>query len=376
MNSLNDKYSQYDVIIIGAGINGCGIAKEFSIRGKKVLVLEKNTIASGTSSKSSRLIHGGLRYLETFQFGLVREALLDRQQLLIEYPNLIKMKPFYLPIYKTSPRSALIVWLGLKLYDILAGKHRHFHSKIISRKEFCKKTTVLKQSELTAVFRYYDAKTNDRKLTQNVAEDAKKMGCKFIENSEIISIQQDNKIITINTKQNEFTSKVLINATGPWIDEVNKKYHLFAHYHIRKISGIHIVIDGILVPDCMFMQTERKQIFFIIPEIENNQTIIGTTEREESSLCDEIKVSEEDVQYLISHLNFYLQPQHKISRHEIKKTFIGIRPLIANKKNLTDLTREYRFDLIQKKKTKLLHIFGGKLTTHPSLAQKVIKILK
>ena len=135
-------------------------------RGQRVLVLDKGAIGGGTSSKSSRLIHGGLRYLETRQFGLVREALSDRLELLGRYPELVSMRPFYLPIYRKSPRPVWRLWTGIKLYDALAGRHNIYRSRKISRKRFAREFPALKRDGIRAVLRYYDGKTNDLALTK------------------------------------------------------------------------------------------------------------------------------------------------------------------------------------------------------------------
>ena len=364
-----------DVIVLGAGINGCGIAREFAMSGKSVTVIDKSTIGSGTSSKSSRLIHGGLRYLETLQFKLVHEALLDRQELLRLYPDLVKMKSFYIPIYKPSPRPAWMIWFGLKFYDLLSGKNKQHHSRVIPRKQINVHAASFKPEGLKAVFHYYDAKTNDLHLTQQVAQDAIASGAKFYKNTFISSITNDNDSFTVRTSQGDFTSPILINATGPWIDEVNSKFEFPAKFSIRKISGIHIIVDGLLTNDLMFMQTKQKRIFFVLPEPNNNQTLIGTTEREETNLIDDIVIREEDILYLINNINNYLKPGFQILRQNVKDTFIGVRPLVAEAENPTNLSREYELDIHKLGNTTLLHVFGGKLTTYLSLARKAKKLL-
>ena len=365
----------YDIIVLGAGINGCGIAAELSRRNQRVLVLERSAIGSGTSSKSSRLIHGGLRYLETAKFGLVREALHDRQELLKLYPDLVQMKPFYLPVYKSSPRPAWMIGLGLKLYDLLAGKYSEFKSQRIDRDEFSSFASSLLQDGLKAIFRYYDGKTDDLELTRTVAGEARNSGCVIHEHIKITAITNQTTGYQVATNRGIFTSPALINATGPWIDEVNQRYGLPTNYHIRKISGIHIVIDGLLTPDLMFMQTGNKRIFFIIPEPEYKRTIIGTTEREETVLCDEVTYDDADIEYLLENINKYLTTDHQLTVNDVKDVWIGIRPLIAHKDNPTDLSREYALDLHPKGNTQLLHVFGGKLTTFLSLARKVADLL-
>jgi glycerol-3-phosphate dehydrogenase len=367
--------TDYDVIILGAGINGCGIARELSMRGKNVLILDKSSIGSGTSSKSSRLIHGGLRYLESLKFKLVHEALMDRKELAELYPDLVQFLPFYFPVYRSSPRKAWIIWIGLKLYDLLSDKYSDRRSKIIPRKEFILHASCLKQENLRAVFQYYDAKTNDLQLTQRVAEDAKDYGCMILENTHVKQIVHDQTHFSVSTNQRIFKAPVLINATGPWIDEVNEQFNLPAKYQIRKISGIHIVVHGLVSNDLLFMQTKGKRVFFIIPEPENNQTLIGTTEREEHISSDDVIVNPYDVKYILDNINHYLNPDHQIHASDIKYTFIGIRPLIANKENPTNLSREYKLDLHKMNGVKLLHIFGGKLTTFLSLARNAADLI-
>ena len=360
-----------DVIILGAGINGCGIARELAMNGIAVTVIDKSTIGSGTSSKSSRLIHGGLRYLETMQFKLVHEALLDRQELLKIYPDLVKMKSFYIPIYKPSPRPAWMIWIGLKFYDILSARRKQHKSRVISRDNFSVHAASFKQEGLKAVLHYYDAKTNDLQLTQRVAQDAIDNSAQYYEKTFISSISKDNEIFTVESNSSIFKAPILINATGPWIDEVNKRFSFPANFSIRKISGIHITINGLLTNDLMFMQTKQKRIFFVIPEPTNNQTIIGTTEREEIDNIDNITVNEHDINYLIENINNYLKPGFQILRQNVKDAWIGVRPLVAEAENPTNLSREYELDIHKFGEATLLHVFGGKLTTYLSLARKV-----
>ncbi|MFH1851609.1 MAG: glycerol-3-phosphate dehydrogenase/oxidase, partial [Candidatus Neomarinimicrobiota bacterium] len=368
--------ANYDILILGAGINGCGIAAELTRFGKRVLVLERNAIGSGTSSKSSRLIHGGLRYLETAQFGLVREALQDRRELLEEYPELVELKPFYLPVYASSPRPAWMIRTGLGLYDLLSGKYADRRSERITVDEFLSHAPNLRAEELKAAFRYYDGKTDDLELTRQIAAAAHRLGCRFHEHIKLETITRQSDSHQIRTNRGIFTAPILINATGPWIDEVNARYSLPADFHIRKISGIHIVIDGLLVPDLMFMQTKNQRIFFIIPEPEYDRTIIGTTEREETVPCDEVTYSDSDIEYLLENINSYLMVERQLTISDVQDVWIGIRPLIAHRDNPTNLSREYALDLHRIDGTILLHVFGGKLTTFRSLARKVVKLLK
>lgn len=372
---MSEHDSTYDVIVLGAGINGCGIAQVLSERGQKVLVLDKGEIGGGTSSKSSRLIHGGLRYLETMRFGLVREALQDRLELLRRYPDLVMMRPFFLPIYKTSPRPAWMLWVGVKLYDILAGRKNKYRSGFVKKDVFAKEFGALKQDGVLQVLKYYDGKTNDWDLTRRVADDATALGCEFQENVGGVEVSWDVDGFVVGFGGEVCRSLRLVNATGPWIDEVVARYGWPARFQIRKISGIHIFVNGLLTPEPMFLQTGGKRIFFIIPEPDKGQTMIGTTEREEGVDIDAVVVQDEDVDYLLREVNAYLKPERQVQKSDVKEASIGVRPLVANRDDPTDLSREYELDLHVKGDTKLLHVFGGKLTTYLSLSRHAADIV-
>jgi glycerol-3-phosphate dehydrogenase len=232
----------------------------------------------------------------------------------------------------------------------------------------------LKTKDLKKVFTYYDAKTNDLLLTQTVAQEAQEHGAIFFENTTIDEIKRHDDGYHILCGERQLQSGILINATGPWIDEVNHRFNLPSRYKIDKISGIHIVIDTLITTEPIFLQTDHKRIFFIIPENKDNQTVIGTTERHESAETDEVHVNEEDIHYLLAHANDFLNTPLK--REDVIDTYIGVRPLVESKKSMVQASREYQLDLHDFGTTKLLHVFGGKLTTHWSLAQKVVHLLR
>ena len=367
---------EYDALIIGAGINGCGIALELSKRGHSVGVFDKGEIGGGTSSKSSRLIHGGLRYLEHLHLGLVYEALHDRTELVGSYPDLVSLVPFYLPLYQDSPRHPITVWTGLKLYDVLAGRNNKTRSGRVSFDQFEDSFPNIRKDRLRAVLRYYDGKTNDLDLTRRVAQDAAALGCRLYEQTPVQAVRVSDQIVEIDTSEGTHRAKTVINATGPWIDEVIERLHFPARFGIRKVSGIHLFLDGLLTPHPMFLQTTSKRIFFVNPEPEHDQTMVGTTEREETAPADDVGMIEADVRYLLDHLNRYLVPDARVHREDIKDVSLGIRPLVASRGDPTDLSREYQLDLHQQGQTRLLHVFGGKLTTFLSLSRKAANLLR
>ena len=366
---------KYDVIVLGAGINGCGIAENLARSGKQVLLVDKGGVGQGTSSKSSRLIHGGLRYLETAKLHLVHESLHDRQRLVQKYPDLVEYKRFFLPIYKSSPRPGWMIRFGLWMYDLLSGSRSAGKSRTEDVDLFKISFPAFSEADLKSVLSYVDAKTHDRELTRRVADDFQKLGGTVIVHCEIESISWKDTSFEIRSSAGEFSAAVLVNATGPWLEEVNQRFDLPARYGIRKVSGIHLIFDGLVVPELMFMQTREKRIFFIIPEPENNQTLIGTTEREEACDMDDLHAQEADIQYLLDQVNVYLNPDYQFKRKDVRDIYIGVRPLVRKKGDLSDMSREYKLDLHSRGETQLLHVFGGKLTTYLSLAEKVSKVL-
>jgi len=336
---------------------------------RAVLVIEKRLIASGASSKSSRLIHGGLRYLEHLEFSLVKEALIDQKYLLEKYPELVQLHPFYLPIYKNSKRLTWMISLALFIYSFFS-KHGQKTQKI-NKKIFLKKFPLIKEDNLKTVFMYFDGKTDDTALTQKVALEAKNHGVNILENTSINKINIMEKIIKLDTSEGIFKTNTLINATGAWIDEINKKFNLPSSYTIEKLSGIHLIINKVLVAEPLILETSTKRIFFIIPE--SKTTIIGTTERSEKNNVDDIKVNNADVKYLLNESNIYMKT--KLTRKDILEVYIGTRAIIKSKNNPTKMSREYKLDLHHIGENKILNIYGGKLTSFPSLAKKVARIL-
>lgn len=365
----------FDVIVLGAGINGCGVAENLARSGKHVLLLDKSGVGQGTSSKSSRLIHGGLRYLETGQLHLVHESLHDRQRLVKKYPDLVEYKRFFLPIYQSSPRPAWMIRFGLWMYDLLSGSRSAGKSRTEDIEAFKTRFSAFTETDLRSVLSYVDAKTHDRELTRRVADDFQELGGTVIVHCDVESVSWEDTGFHIRSSAGKFMAPVMVNASGPWIDEVNERYKLPASYHIRKVSGIHLIFDGLVVPELMFMQTREKRIFFIIPEPENDQTLIGTTERDENGLMDDLHAQEADIQYLLDQVNVYLKLDHQLERDDVRDIYIGVRPLVRKKGKVSDVSREYKLDLHTRGNTKLLHIFGGKLTTYLSLAEKVAKVV-
>ena len=362
----------FDIFIIGGGINGAGIARDASGRGLKVYLAEKGKVGSATSSWSSKLIHGGLRYLENYEFKLVAESLREREVITQIAPAITKPLPFLIP-YTKKLRSKLLIRFGLFLYDNLGGKTNiPKSSKVI----FAKQYQNILQSKFIEGFRYYDVQVDDKKLVEMNIDDAKKLGAIIAEDTKVINANRIDNYWEITLNNNEkIKSKILINAAGPWINEIiNNVLKINAKKSIRLVRGSHIITKKLYEEEVAFtLQNEDNRIVFVIP-YKGEYSLIGTTEVDVDT-PDKPSISNEEKIYLINTINNHFIKQ--ISQEDIVETYSGIRPLIEDFKDATKVTRDYIFDLNEDdSKAPLLNIYGGKLTTYRKLAENVLLALK
>jgi len=361
----------YDIFIIGGGINGAGIARDASGRGLKVYLAEKGKVGSATSSWSSKLIHGGLRYLENYEFKLVAESLREREVITRIAPKITKPLPFIIP-HSKKLRSKLLIRLGLFLYDNLGGKTKIPKSSKIN---FNKKYKNILQSKFVDGFQYYDVQVDDKKLVEMNINDSKKMGATILEDTKVIDAKRNENFWEITLDNNEvIKSKILINAAGPWINEtVNNVLKINTNKSIRLVRGSHIITKKLYDEDVAFtLQNDDNRIVFVIPYKEQF-SLIGTTEVDVNT-PDNPSISDDEKIYLINSINNHFVKQ--ISQVDIIDTYSGIRPLIEDFKEASKVSRDYVFDLnIQNIGSPLLNIYGGKLTTYRKLSEKVMEEL-
>jgi glycerol-3-phosphate dehydrogenase len=361
----------YDIFIIGGGINGAGIARDASGRGLKVYLAEKGKVGSATSSWSSKLIHGGLRYLENYEFKLVAESLREREVISRIAPKITKPLPFVIP-HSKKLRSKLLIRLGLFLYDNLGGKTKIPKSSKIN---FNKKYKNILQSKFVDGFQYYDVQVDDKKLVEMNIGDSKKMGATILEDTKVIDAKRNENFWEITLDNNEvIKSKILINAAGPWINEtVNNVLKINTNKSIRLVRGSHIITKKLYDEDIAFtLQNDDNRIVFVIPYKEEF-SLIGTTEVDVNT-PDNPSISDDEKIYLINSINNHFVKQ--ISQVDIVDTYSGIRPLIEDFKEASKVSRDYVFDLnIQNIGSPLLNIYGGKLTTYRKLSEKVMEEL-
>ena len=362
----------FDILVIGGGINGAGIVRDASGRNLKVCLVEKNTVGSATSSWSTKLIHGGLRYLENYEFRLVRESLKEREVIKKIASDITTPIPFIIP-YQKSLRPKWLIKLGLFLYDNLGGKMTIPKSSTINIKnEF---PNILKDQYKTG-FQYYDLQIDDKKLVELNVKDAEKKGATIIENREVIRANRNKNVWDIILDDNTLLkTKILINAAGPWInDTLTKVLKQNSKKSIRLVKGSHIITKSLYRQKKAFtLQNEDSRIVFVIP-YKDEYSLIGTTETEVFS-PENPKIDNSEIDYLINSVNKYFIKQ--ISGDDVVSSYSGIRPLIEDFKEASKVTRDYVFDLNEdNSQAPLLNIYGGKLTTYRKLAENVILTLK
>ena len=365
----------YDVVVIGGGIQGVGVAQAAAAEGHSVLVLEKSGLADGTSSKSSKLIHGGLRYLESMQLSLVRECLHERAILLKIAPDLVKMHRFHIPIYEETRRPRIHINAGLMLYYALSKFRPEAKPGLISRKNW-HKLDGLATNNLKSVFYYSDAQTDDRLLTQAVMASAESMDAEIRCPATFLSANVHTQGCEISYlsggEQHQCTATVLVNAAGPWVNEVaNKVSPSLPLQNVDLVAGTHILVDGELENGIYYTESPRDgRAVFVMPW--QSKILVGTTERVFRDLPDLIKSSRSEQNYLLSVFKHYF-PQYKdLAINETLDSFAGLRVLPRAEGHAFHRTREVIYKMDNKKSPRVLSVYGGKLTAYRATAQNVM----
>lgn len=368
--------NEYDLLVIGGGVNGTGIAADAAGRGLKVLLCEQNDLASATSSSSSKLIHGGLRYLEHYQFRLVKEALKEREVLLKNAPHIMWPLSFRLP-HQAHLRPYWMIRIGLFIYDHLAKRITLPASKSIkfTRDSILNKT-------ITRGFEYADGWVDDSRLVILNALAAQQKGATILTRTRCIKAvrSHNNWSVTLEQqgrkKQCSIVAKGVVNAAGPWVaslfDEVITEP---SPHNIRLVKGSHIIVPRIHTePQAYILQNKDQRIIFVTP-FEDDYSLIGTTDEEYSGNIADVKISDKEVDYLISITNNYFKKQ--LTHNDIVHAFSGVRPLLDdNSCDAQAVTRDYKLILSSNNnQVPLLSVFGGKITTYRKLAENAVNEL-
>ncbi|VAX29920.1 Aerobic glycerol-3-phosphate dehydrogenase [hydrothermal vent metagenome] len=372
------KIPHYDVLVIGGGIHGAGVAQAAAARGHRVLVLEQHGIGSGTSSRSSKLIHGGLRYLETAQLSLVYESLHERTLLLKNAPDLVKLTPFYIPVYKNATRSPSIIRCGLSLYALLGGLKRSFRFRKLLKSDW-DNLDGLQTEHLSTVYQYWDAQTDDQALTQAVLNTALALGAKLHMPAifqKAIKEKDHYKISYLCEKGDEnCTAATLVNATGPWVDSVLDRITPSPpKVQVELVQGTHILLKETVTQGIYYLEAPSdKRPVFVMPW--KGQLMVGTTETIFKGNPSEITALDDEKDYLLETLSAYF-PQFKTrTKQDIQSAFAGCRVLPKGYGHFASRPRETVLQTDVLLQPRLLTIYGGKLTTYRITAEKVMNQL-
>jgi glycerol-3-phosphate dehydrogenase len=363
-----------DVLVIGGGVNGTAIARDLAGRGLSVFLCEKDDLASATSSASTKLIHGGLRYLEQYEFRLVREALKEREVLLKSAPHIIWPLTFVLPHHKKL-RPWWLIRLGLFLYDHLGGR------KLLSKSGSHFLPGTLLGQPLKPIYRrgfsYSDCWVEDTRLVVLYARDAADKGAEIRTRTECLDLdkhpKQDLWVATLedHTEGGKYRihAKMVVNASGPWVAKTLALAGGEAgKYRVRWVKGSHIIVPKLYQGDHAYiLQNEDHRVVFVIP-YEKKFSLIGTTDVEYHGDIEEVRITMEEVEYLCAAVNHFLR--HQLAPEKVLWTYSGVRPLVDDGgKDASSVTRDYILDMEEYKGMPILSVYGGKLTTSRSLAE-------
>lgn len=363
----------YDIVIVGGGIHGAGVAQAAAAAGHRVLVLERTALAAGTSSRSSKLIHGGLRYLESGQFALVRECLHERALLLKLAPELVRMQRFYLPLYTHSRRSAAKVRLGLSLYALFAGMGTEARFRAVPRSEW-PELDGLDDRDLRAVFCYPDAQTDDAALTRAVMQSAMSLGAELRVPASFAHAECGEGSVEVHyhdgvTRTCE--ARVLVNAAGPWAHDVLARIAPEPpRFRYNLVQGTHILVSGALTRGIYYVEAPRdRRAVFVMPW--HGHTLIGTTETHYHGDPANVQPLEDEVDYLWETLVHYF-PRYGAGPRALLDSFAGLRVLPARAGAPSSHPRETVLYPDRVRRPRVLTIYGGKLTAYRATAAAVM----
>jgi glycerol-3-phosphate dehydrogenase len=369
----------FDVLIIGGGITGAGIALDVATRGLTTILFEMQDFAEGTSSRSTKLIHGGLRYLKQFEVKLVAEVGKERDIVYENGPHVTTPEWMLLPIYRTGTFGKFSTSIGLKVYDFLAGVKKQERRTMLSAEETLLKEPLLKKDELLGGGYYVEYRTDDARLTIEVMKKAVEHGAKAYNYMKVNSFIYDNgKIIGVivqdllTENEHKIFAKKIINATGPWVDTLREMDGSKKGKRLRLSKGVHIVIDQEKFPlrQAVYYDTPDGRMVFAIPR--DGKTYVGTTDTFYDADIAAPRMTEADLNYLIKTIEFMF-PDIKLNEEDIESSWAGLRPLIYEEgKNPSEISRK---DEIWQSPSGLITIAGGKLTGYRKMAEMAINLV-
>ena len=367
---------EYDVVIIGGGIHGAGVLQAAAAAGHKALLIERQALASGTSSRSSKLIHGGLRYLESGQFALVRESLHERAIHLRIASELVELKPFFIPVYRDTRRRPWRLKIGLCLYALLGGFDAATRFGSVPKAQWSQ-LDGLKTQDLDAVIRYHDAQTNDALLTRAVVKSALGLGAELAMPARFTrAVLSDEGVAvsyTMSGSNIEVKARVLVNAAGPWATQAARTVEpAIAVPDVDLVQGTHIVIPHPVAAGIYYVESPTDgRAVFVMPWA--GATLIGTTETPYRGDPDKVHPLPEEEEYLLAVVRHYFPALSALTRNDITERFAGLRVLPAATQAAFDRSRETIFTTDRDARPRVLCIYGGKLTGWRAAAVHVMQ---
>jgi len=379
-NIVSDLAStNFDVLIIGGGITGAGIALDAASRGMKVALIEKNDFASGTSSKSTKLIHGGLRYLKQFDFWLVKEVGTERAIVHKLAPHLVIPEKMILPLIDGGTYGSWLTSIGLKVYDILASVEGEDQRKMLDKKETLEKEPLLPEKGLNGAGYYAEYRTDDARLTIEILKTALEYNAKtlnYVEATEFI--YKNNRLVGARVKDSisnnsfDIKAKYIVNATGPWVDDLRQVNNSKIGKRLHLTKGVHLVVSHKKLPvkQSIYFDVPDGRMMFAIPR--GNVTYFGTTDTNYQTDKNNVQTNLVDATYLISAVN-NIFPDINLTLNDIESSWAGLRPLIHEEgKSASELSRK---DEIFVSDTELISIAGGKLTGYRKMAERIVDVV-
>ncbi|QXP66313.1 glycerol-3-phosphate dehydrogenase/oxidase [Polaribacter sp. AHE13PA] len=370
---------EFDVLIIGGGITGAGIALDAASRGMQVALIEKNDFASGTSSKSTKLIHGGLRYLKQFDFWLVKEVGTERAIVHDLAPHLVVPEKMILPLIDGGTYGSWLTSIGLKVYDILASVEGEDKRKMLDKAEALEKEPMLPENILNGAGYYAEYRTDDARLTIEVLKTALNYNAKIINYTAAKEfIYEDNRVVgakvkdTFSGEDYDIKAKYVVNACGPWVDELRQINHSKTGKRLHLTKGVHLVVahDKLPVKQSVYFDIPDGRMMFAIPR--GKVTYFGTTDTNYQLDKNNVETNLVDATYLISAVN-NMFPKIQLTLDDIQSSWAGLRPLIHEEgKSSSELSRK---DEIFVSDTELISIAGGKLTGYRKMAERIVDLI-
>jgi glycerol-3-phosphate dehydrogenase len=370
----------FDLAVIGGGITGVATARDAALRGLSVVLIEKEDFAAGTSSRSAKLIHGGLRYLETYQFKLVAESLRERERTLSLAPHLTEVRPFMYLLYDGYPESKALLNLGLTFYDLASGailKRRH---QMLNAKKVLEREPYLAAQGLRGAGLYYDVLTDDARLTLDIAKGAWEAGAVVMNHAEVTALVIENGVARGVTVTDVLTGELfdiharqVVNATGPWTDHTRALEHTQSTHKLRPTKGAHIVLRKSDFPldTAVFLRSpDDNRVVWPTPSLQEDVVYIGSTDTDYDGDLDDVYPDDQDIEYLVNVANATI-PDARITPDHIVGSWAGLRPLVAPAPGVSasNTSREHEITVGA---TGMLTISGGKLTSNRLMAKQLV----